>query len=53
MVRGKFVVKKVILYSHVERRLGQSSRDGNDATCGLCDHESCVCRVSAVCVKTL
>jgi len=53
MVRGELVVKKVIPYSHVERRLGQSSRDRNNATCGLRDHESCVCWVSAVCVKTL
>src|SRR6266702_8512047 len=37
----------------MERRLGQSPRRRNDATCDLRDHESCVCRVSAVCVKTL
>jgi hypothetical protein len=49
-VRDKLVFQDVI---HVEYRLGQSSRHGNYATCGLCDRKSCVCGGSAVYVRSL
>jgi len=53
MVRGEFGSRKRCFHKLTECRLGQNSRFRNDATCSLRDHESCLCRDSAVCVKTL